>query len=688
MRIPDPLRQIRHSPRDALKALVMLIVGGPVLVGGAALSAFFMFPLPTVVPEPRAGAVAQTTQVYAADGSLIATFHAEFNRQTIKLKDMPDYLWQGAVAAEDARFFSHRGLDLRAITRALIADVRARAAVQGGSTITQQYVKNAYIDRPQRTILRKAREALYAAQVERSLSKNKILENYLNTVYLGKGAYGVEAGAKTYFGKNASQLSVSEAAMLIGLIPGPVRNSPYDNPQGAEQRRLFVIGRMQRLGYLDAANANKARQESPQLAQLKEEVFRFPWFVDAVRRYLTSKYGEGMVFNGGLKVRTTVDPALQAEAEKIVARTLNRPDDPYASVAVVEPQTGYVKALVGGRDFAQEKYNISIQGRRQPGSAFKPFVLVSALENGISPSSTFSGPGKLCPKGWISKDGCLSNYGGSGYGNLTLEQATANSVNTVFAQVILKIGPEKVVETAARMGIPGPSWLPGKTVLDAVPAMALGTEEVTPLEMASAMGTLGARGVYREPKVVSRVENPAGEVLESGPAEGVQAVDQRIADNATKILQKVITGGTGRRANIGRPAAGKTGTAEDFRNAWFVGYTPDLAASVWLGYKERNRAMHNIHGVGSVVGGTIPAQIWAALMKFALEDVPPAEFATPGALRDSRFRLPYRPSPTPTPTEELSPSPEPEPEPTPSPTEISPTPLPSLTTPPGEGDEP
>lgn len=680
MNLPEPLRQIRRTRRDIFKALVMLGVGGPAFVGGAALAAFFMFPLPTVVPEPRAGAVAQTTQVYAADGSLIATFHAEFNREAIKFHKMPSHLWQAAVAAEDARFFAHRGLDLRAITRALIADLRAGAAVQGGSTITQQYVKNAYIERPKRTIFRKVQEALYAAQVERSLSKNKILQNYLNTVYLGKGAYGVEAGAKTYFGKSASQLTVSESALLVGLIPAPVRYSPFDNPEGAEGRRHFVIDRMQKLGYIDTPTADRARSEKPKLAPLREEVFRFPWFVDAVRRYLITKYGEGVVFNGGLRVSTTVDPALQAQAEKVVASTLNRPSDPYASLVAIDPGTGYVRALVGGRDYSQEKFNIAIQGRRQPGSAFKPLVLVTALENGITPKSTFDGPGKLCPKGWISKDGCLSNYGGSGYGRLTLEQATVNSVNTVYAQVILKIGPDKVVEIAKKMGIPGPGWLPGTSVIDPVPALTLGTEEVTPLEMASAMATLAARGIYRAPKLVSEVKDETGKVLEGGRSEGVQAIDQRVADTANKILEKVITSGTGRRANIGRPAAGKTGTAEDFRNAWFVGHTPDLAAAVWVGYKEKNRPLHNIHGVRSVVGGTIPAQIWAAFMKFALADIGPSEFAVPGALPNLRFRLPYRAPPSPSPTPEATPEeePEPVPEPSPTPTASPGTPIPPL----------
>ncbi|MEO7804812.1 MAG: biosynthetic peptidoglycan transglycosylase, partial [Actinomycetota bacterium] len=278
------IRRIRHRPSDVLKATLVLGLLGPLLVGGSAAVAFFVVPLPAVVPSPTVGSQAQTSFVYAADGSLIATFHSEYNRELIPLSKMPEHLQQAAVASEDARFYKHGGLDVKAITRALAADIRARETVQGGSTITQQFVKNAYIDNPKSTVFRKVREALISAQVERTFTKKKILELYLNTVYFGKGAYGVEAAAKTYFNKPASKMTISESALLVGVIPAPVRYSPFDDPKGADIRRLRVLRRMQEVGFIDVVAAEAARAEQPVLAAPRQEVFRYPWFVDALQR--------------------------------------------------------------------------------------------------------------------------------------------------------------------------------------------------------------------------------------------------------------------------------------------------------------------------------------------------------------------------------------------------------------------
>jgi penicillin-binding protein 1A len=716
---------IRARPLDFIKAFLVLAIGGPIIFGGVALGTFFLVPLPTDVPEPRAGAIAQTSFVYAADGkTLIATFHAEHNREVIPEKQFKDPVYDkiklAAVAAEDRRFFEHSGVDPKAILRAANADVRRRAVVQGGSTITQQYVKNAYIDSPQRTIFRKLREALYASQIERSLTKESILDNYLNTVYFGKGAYGVEAAAKTFFNKSASQISLSEAAQLIGLIPAPVSYSPYENPAGAENRRLFVIQRMETLTFagrnlpawlkpIDHPTAEQARAQKPVFHKPGEQVFQYPWFVDAVRTYLVNTYGESTVFSGGLRVTTTLEPRIQTAAEKAVYSIINKPEYPYAALASVDPDTGYIKALVGGRDYEQEKYNIAVQGRRQTGSAFKPFVLATALEEGISPSTRFRGPNRICLKGW--KPNCPENFGSQSLGSITIETATIQSVNTVYAQLVLKVGPKKVVDMARRMGIPGPSWLPKRSgctpktgdacgsKVDAVPALTLGTEEVTPLEMASAFATLAARGQYRAPKIVIKVEdalgNPVpdrnGDVIPDGPSPPEQAMPAAVADTANKILEKVVTQGTARRANIARPAAAKTGTAQDFQNAYLVGYTPDLSAAVWMGYRDRNRKMTNVRGVGEVVGGSLPAMIWASYMREALKDVPESDFPRPGEILGpggSRLRLPFRPrSPTPSPTlpapeETFEPVPSPSPASSPSgpassPPSISPSPSPT-----------
>ncbi|MDQ4149955.1 MAG: PBP1A family penicillin-binding protein [Actinomycetota bacterium] len=694
MSLAPTFPEIRHKPLDVAVAAGIVFVVIPLVLAGIAAVGLYLYlvalPPPATLPEPNVVSEARSSHIYASDGSLIATLRGVHFRIPVPLDQMPQHLRNAAVAAEDSRFYQHSGVDFRAILRALSADFRAGAPVQGGSTITQQYVKNVYVGR-ERTWVRKIREAQIAAQLERTASKDKILERYLNTVYLGRGAYGVEAAARVYFDKNAAQLSVSESAFLVGLIPAPVRFSPNTNPTGAEQRRLDVIRRMEQLRYLNSSQATEARADRPDFVapQPTEEVFKYPWFVDAVKRYLFRRYGADAAYNGGLEIHSTLDPRLQDLAQKAVKDALPSPADPYASLVSVEPGTGYVRAMVGGRDYEQEKYNIAIQGRRQPGSSFKPFVLVSALEAGILPTTSYNGPSTICIAGWRPK--CeVSNFDNAGFGRISLEQATVNSVNTVYAQLIMRVGPKEVVDAARRMGIPGPDWLPPRsgctptreercgTKIEPLPALALGSEEVTPLEMASAFGTLGARGMYHEPKVVHSVTDARGKVLEEGPARGRRALDEEVADHATAILQGVITGGTGTRADIGRPAAGKTGTAQDFQNAWFVGYTPELSTAVWVGFKELNRPLENVRGVGRVTGGSIPAMIWAEFMRPALEGMPHTPFAEPQALQ--RFELPFRPTMAPTPfdgyiaperiVEETVPSPPPifeEPQPTPEP---------------------
>ena len=676
------LARIRHRPRDVFKAVLILAIGAPILVGGAAAGAFFVFPVPAIVPEPTAGSQAQTSQVFAADGSLIATFHSERNRELIKLSDMPVHLQQATIASEDARFYEHKGVDIKAIGRALVADVKAGETVQGGSTITQQYVKNTYIDAPKRTVFRKAREALIASQIERTFSKSKILENYLNTVYFGRGAYGVEAAAKTYFNKRAAEMSLSESALLVGVIPAPERFSPQEDPAAAEIRRTFVIDRMVKVGMIDQPTADAAKAQKPVIVPAQQQVFKYPYFVDALYRSMKNdpRYGTAKIFAGGLNIYTTIDPVMQAEAEKAVFSTLNKQTDPASSLVSIDPRTGYVKALVGGRDFEQSKFNLAVQIKRQAGSSMKPFVLVAALEKGIKPTTTYSAPGQMCPKGW-PKDGCpVRNYGNSGYGSITVEKATINSVNTAYAQMIVAVTPKKVVEVAQRMGI--------KSKIRPFHAMGLGSEGVNPMEMASAYATLAANGVYREPKLVTKVTDSSGTVLESGPSEPHQVIDPNIAAKVSEILGKVITSGTGTKAKIGRPAAGKTGTADEFRNAWFCGYTPDLATAVWMGYPQNEKKpMLNIHGVPRVAGGTLPTKIWADFMKAALKDIPPSEFPKPGQIKikDGEIdglRLPPRmgprPSPQPSPSIiEESPEPEPSPSPSPTPSE-APTTVPSV----------
>ncbi|MGI8427446.1 MAG: transglycosylase domain-containing protein [Actinomycetota bacterium] len=672
--------QIRHRPRDFAKAFLILGVVAPLGAAAAAVAVFYYVPLPASVPSRTAGALAQTSRVYAADGELIASFHAEHNRELIPAHEIPLWLKQAAIASEDERFYQHSGVDLKAISRAAWADVRARATVQGGSTITQQYVKNAYLNSPQRTVFRKVREALVAGQLERTYSKEKILVDYLNTVYLGKGAYGVQAAAKTYFSKPANDLTVSEAAQLVGIIPSPGRFSPYFDPGTAEIRRKFVIQRMAKLRFLDTARAQAALAEKPALAPLKQETFRYPWFVDSVLRQLLAdpRYGEAKVFSGGLKIFTTVDPRMQDAAEKTLRETLPNGADPHASLVSIEPKTGYVKAVVGGREYGdQEKFNLALQGRRSPGSSFKTFVLAAALEEGISPDLKFRAPGVLPIKGWGNACQCVHNFGSNGYGSLSIAEATIKSVNTVYAQLAQKVGVAKIVDVAKRMGISSESLKLDERNL----AISIGgfTRGVTAFEMASGYATLAAGGIYRKPTFISKIVDREGSVLQEGPAEGVRAIDPGVAYEASKILSEVVKSGTAQRAEIDRPSAGKTGTSQSHNNAWFVGYTPDLSTAIWMGYPKATIPMKLVRGVANVTGGTIPAQMWAAYMRIALAGIPPSEFEVPGqSSSEDGFGLPEKmgpsPSPKPSPTEipdEGGSTLAPDPQVTPSPTEDS-----------------
>lgn len=690
MSFTERLQSIRHKPLDIALALALILFGFPLLlvgvVGGGAYLYFFKLSPPVAIPEPEGVSIARSSNIYAADGTLLAILRGATYRVPVDYDEMPVHLRNAAVASEDARFFDHDGLDLRAIIRALNADFQAGSTVQGGSTITQQYVGTVFVGK-ERTLERKIREAQLASQLEREVPKEQILERYLNTIYFGAGAYGVEAAANTFFGKSAKELSLSEAAQLVGFIPAPNRYSPYQFPERAEARRLEVLRRMEATGFLDPRRSQQARQDRPtfQEARPTEEILEYPWFVDTVKRYLQHRYGVERTFNGGLEVYTTLDPRMQEAAENSISEALPNASDPYASVVAIEPATGYVKALVGGRDYEEERFNIAIQGRRQPGSAFKTFVTVAALESGILPGTTFSGPSTICLAAW-RPDCQVRNFDNAGFGTIDLRRATVNSVNTVYAQLVLRVGPEEVVDTVRRMGIPGPQWMPPRsgcitserdscrTKIDPFPALALGSEEVTPLEMASAYATLANRGVYQEPRVVTLVTEADGTVIEEGPAAPYRALDEQIADNINDILQGVVTGGTGTRAGIGRPAAGKTGTAQDFQNAWFSGYTPELSTSVWVGHRDANRALLNVQGLRRVTGGSIPAQIWAAFMGVALEDAPVLEFAQAEPLQALALppRAVTRELPEPTfepfvPEPEVFPSPAPPPAPTPAP---------------------
>ncbi|HEU5003079.1 MAG TPA: transglycosylase domain-containing protein [Actinomycetota bacterium] len=619
-----------------LALLVLLVLGG-IIAAGIVL---YVLLGPVPVPKQLPSASVASSKVFAADGSLVATWHGAINREPVPLDRISPYLPKAVVAEEDARFYSEPGVDLRSILRAAVTDLKQGRIVEGGSTITQQYVKDAYVgDKP--TLTRKLLEARVAIELTRKLTKNQIMDDYLNTAYFGDGAYGAQAAAETYFGEQASQLTLSQAALLAGIIHSPDADAPTTNAAAANTDRLRVLGRMQKLHQVSATEADQARASATVLATPVPANANYAWFLDALRTSMLAQYGAQRVYGGGLQIHTTLDPAMQAAAQASIQAVLSSPSDPDSSLVAIDPATGYVRAIVGGKDYSASQFNVATLGRRQPGSAFKPFVLAAALEQGISPLAVYNGPSRLCPKGW--NPGCVSNFGGESFGSINLLNATVNSVNTVYAQLILQVGAQNVVNIAHKMGIPAPADVVPPQVgcrpagtpvcqsfLPAVPSLALGSAGVTPLEMASAYATLADNGVYHAPTLVTSVTRGAS-VLANGPAGGVQALPPSIASEETSILQQVIVRGTGTAASIGQPAAGKTGTAQNFDNAWFVGYTPTLATAVWVGYMNSNKPLLNVEGVPQVSGGTLPARVWSRYMQVALDTSAPTIALAGGA---------------------------------------------------------
>lgn len=610
-----------------LATLVSLILGGGLFVACAK-------DLPNL-EDQSLGKNAQTSKMYAADGTLIADLFVEQNRIIVPLEEISPSMQQATIAIEDERFYKHGGIDIEAIGRAVFINIKQGRIVEGASTITQQYVKNTFIT-PERTIIRKVKEVILAYQVEKKYSKKTILEKYLNTIYFGHSCYGVETSAETFFGKPAKDLTLPESALLAGLVKSPYAYSPYINPAKAQARRDEVLKKMLELKYISKQQFNQAVNTPVAVQPLKQKTTISPYFVDYVKQqfFADKRFGQtpseraNMLFKGGLRIYTTIDLRVQAAAEA-APLILNRPDDPTAALVAIDPKTGYIRALVGGKDFNVNKFNLATQGKRQPGSSFKIFTLATALEQGRSPDDTYDSSSfnyHLPGKDWHVSNATE----GEGGGKMTIREGTVHSVNAVYARMIQDVGPENVVNMAHRMGIT--SYIPP------YPSITLGTAEVTPLEMASAASTLANNGVHNQPITVAKITDARGKVILENAPQGEEVLTPSIAYTETGILKEVISRGTGRNANIGRPAAGKTGTTNSFQDAWFVGYTPDLATAVWVGYPQAQIAMYSVHGM-RVQGGSFPAQIWARFMEKALENSPESDFEKVSASSSKGIRI-------------------------------------------------
>jgi penicillin-binding protein 2D len=567
--------------------------------------------------SPGAFQVAQPTKIYSADGKLLAKLYLQ-NREVVPMSEIATSLVNGVVAVEDERFYTHGGVDPIGILRA--AFVTAAGDRQGASTITQQYIRNTILlgERTQMTLARKVREAYLAQEVEKTLTKQTILANYLNTVYFGEGAYGVEAASRTYFAKSAADLTLPQGALIAGLVQSPYRLDPYTNPTGAVARRREVLGRMLANHYI-TQEAYHAAVSTPLTLKREDQplggIYSAPYYVSYVKTLLQRQFTTNIVFNGGLTVYTSLDTRLQGYAEKAALRDFHGTKAPGVALVSIDPRTGYVKAMVGGQNYAKSKWNLAAQARRQPGSSFKTFVLVTALSQGMSPSFQVDSHAPVTipnkPDPWT-----VNNDEGHGRGMISLESATWSSVNAVYARVAHAVGVKNFAHTAKTMGITTP--LPNHV------SMALGTVGCTPLEMASAYGTLADGGVHHDATLITKVVDRDGQTIFEAPTHGTQVVKPSVAYAATRILEGVISQGTATAANIGRPAAGKTGTSQENKNCWFVGYTPQLVTSVWVGYTpERTIVVNGRKGFG----GTVAAPIWARFMRKALSGLPARNFA-------------------------------------------------------------
>jgi penicillin-binding protein 1A len=607
----------RRIRKLRLLALLLILF----LLGVASFTFGLITAVASQIPNCDPGRVPHEVDghIYANDDhTILATLRGSESRILVKSEEIAPIMQQAIVAIEDKRFYQHRGVDLRGIGRAIWADISSKKVVQGGSTITQQFVKNSCVT-SKRTISRKLKEAALAWQLEQRWKKERILTAYLNTIYFGNGAYGVQRAAQTYFNSTAARLNLAQAALLAGIPADPSRYDPVINPKTARARRLEVLNAMlaqHEISELDLRRADRAPLPRAADVQLPGIQGPAPYFVNYVKQQLISKYGTRRVFGGGLNVQTTIDLRLQKLARRAIESVLREPDGPSAALVAIRPRTGEVLAMYGGDNFRQSQFNLAVQGERQPGSSFKPFVLATALRQGIAPSTTFaSRPVSIFigDKYWP-----VHNYENAYLGSADLVTATIESDNSIYAQLTRLVGPGNVARTARTLGI--------TRHLNPYFAIGLGADPVSPLEMARAFSTFANEGrrvdgtaFGNRPRAIARVRNETGKMVDDNTPRYRTVLSRDQDALLTNILQGVIRSGTGKRANLfDRPAAGKTGTTENYGDAWFVGYTPQLATAVWVGYPDGLVPMLTEYHGDPVAGGTFPAEIWRAFNQLAL----------------------------------------------------------------------
>lgn len=616
----SPRRDAPHRKRSNNGKLFLVALSLVFVLATGGVLGFFtasMHAMPNLRGEFRPAA---SSQLYDSSGKLITTLHSVEDRIPVSIAKIPPHLQNAFIAVEDARFYQHFGIDFRGILRAIWSNLRNQEITEGGSTITQQLAKNAFLSQD-RTLKRKLQELFLALQIERQYTKQEILELYLNQIYFGQGAYGVQAAATTYFGKNVQDLTLAECSILAGIPKSPNYYSPLNNPKAAQARQTVVLDQMVKYGYLSTADAAAAKAAPLKLATGGQRSIA-TYFVDYVTQYLINRYGADAVYKDGLQIYTSLDLSMQQAAEAAMqklptTRTENGIQQPQGALIALDPHTGFVKAMVGGR--GTDHFNRATMAERQPGSAFKPFVFLAALEAGLSPSSTLEDSPITFNK-WTPV-----NYDGKLHGMVTLRQALALSLNIPTVKLANQVGIDKALAFAQQLGIS--TLVTQGQVNDRNLAAALGglTRGVTPLELASAYSVFANQGVRAEPVIIVRVVDRTGKILEEYTPREKPLLSDKTAYRLTDMLKGVISSGTGMAANIGRPAAGKTGTTSDYKDAWFVGYTPDLVAAVWMGHDAGGE-------LNGITGGSIPAEIWRSFMTAALAKIPVRDFPIPSGL--------------------------------------------------------
>jgi penicillin-binding protein 1A len=624
------VRARRHRRRLGIVVFVLLVVLA--VLGSVGFTSAREIQQKCDLNDLQPASIGSNSFIYAADGSLLGSIPAEKNRQPVSLAQTSPWMAKATVAIEDRRFYQHGGIDFQGIARAAVNDIKAGRTVEGGSTITQQLVRNLYIKGHKRTFERKVVEACLALKLHRKHNRAWILSTYINTVYYGNHAYGVEAAAQTYFSRHAKKLSLLQAALLAGLPQAPSVYDPFERPQRALQRRNAVLKALYENGDISYANYREALGVTD-LKLKPGKIYsriREPYFFSYVREELIRKYGAEKVRSGGLQVYTTIDRRMQRAANRAVTDQLYYDDDPASAVVAIDPRSGAIKtmtAVTPGRTGNQ--FNLAAQARRQAGSTFKTFVLTQAVSQGINPDTTSYLSAPLYYQPYPNQDPWeVSTYSHTYLGSTSITHATLASDNTVYARLTLDLGAEKVAQMANRLGVASSL----KTKEGAyVPSVGLGSIGVSPLDMASAYATIAAGGIYSKPMAIQKVvfapraDGTADEDRSWGKPKRRRVIADWVAAEVTRILEENIQSGTGVGANIGRTAGGKTGTTENHADAWFCGITPTLSTTVWVGYPQAEIPMTNVHGI-SVAGGTFPATIWRLFMEEAIGPTPERDF--------------------------------------------------------------